>query len=162
MKEEKYRRALKPDAQAFDEIRFITVPRYKTSGMSGDEWRISIKMEFWRKGKLIHTEDFAGHNLEKAMAFASSNYARACDNGMGLYAGEYNCCDQEGCSKQATVTYKLLKEWCDRCGKDKPAQGYLGQKGVIRKFCTEHKIRGDCALEDADSNYEEISDPDNV
>lgn len=156
---DKYRRALKPDAQAFDEIKFITVPRYKMSGMSGDEWRISIKMEFWRKGKLIHTEEFAGQNMEKAMTFASHNYARACDNGLGLFAGEYNCCDQEGCSKQATVTYKLKNEACNRCGDTKPAGEITGQ-AVIRKFCIEHKTRGDSSLEDQDKNYEKIDDPD--
>lgn len=48
---DKARRALRPDAQACDEIRIYTVPRYKTSGLSGDEWRISAVTEFYRKGR---------------------------------------------------------------------------------------------------------------
>ena len=47
------RRALKPDAQAFDEVRITTVPRYKMSGLSGDEWRISGKIQLLRKGKVV-------------------------------------------------------------------------------------------------------------
>ena len=148
---DKSRRALKPDAQAFDEIRFITVPRYKESGLSGDEWRISINMQFYRKGNLIH-EVGAGGKMESAMSFAGFLYARACDDAHGLYIGEGNYCDQEGCAEEAKVTYKLKKEWCSRCGKDK-----ILEEEIIRKFCDRHKIRGDCALEDADVNYDLIS-----
>jgi len=47
------RRALRPDAQAFDEVRITTVPRYKMSGLSGDEWRISGKIQLLRKGRVV-------------------------------------------------------------------------------------------------------------
>lgn len=40
---------LRPDAQAFDEVRIVTVPRYKQSGLSGDEWRISAAIRLYRK-----------------------------------------------------------------------------------------------------------------
>lgn len=153
----KYRRAIKPDAQAFDEVRFITVPRYKTSDMSGDEWRISITMQFYRKGNLVHEEAASG-KMESAMSFAGFKYARACDDGHAFYAGEGDYCDQEGCANKATVTYRLKKEWCSRCGSDKEAIGILGQEGTIRRFCEEHKRRGDCGLEDADINYELIDE----
>lgn len=53
-------RAYRPDAQAFDEIRIFTVPSYKTSGLSGDEWRISATVEFYRNGILRHTEECFG------------------------------------------------------------------------------------------------------
>jgi hypothetical protein len=52
------RRALRPDAQAFDEVRIVTVPRYKISGLSGDEWRISSHIEFYRKGRKVHERGF--------------------------------------------------------------------------------------------------------
>lgn len=42
----KVSKAYRPDAQAFDEVRITTVPRWKESELSGDEWRISAKMEF--------------------------------------------------------------------------------------------------------------------
>jgi hypothetical protein len=44
-------RAQKPDAQAFDEVRIKTVPRYKTSGLSGDEWRISATIQLMLSGQ---------------------------------------------------------------------------------------------------------------
>ena len=30
-----------PDDEWYDEVRIVTVPRYKTSGLSGDEWRFT-------------------------------------------------------------------------------------------------------------------------
>lgn len=143
---EKQRRALRPDAQAFDEIRLITVPRYKQSGMSGDEWRISVKVQFFRKGILRHEENIAS-NMEIATSFLSYRYAMACDHAKGFFAGEGSFCDQEGCSKQATITYKVKHEFCREGHKTTPTCE------LIRMFCDEHKTRGDCGLEDADGNY---------
>lgn len=43
-------RALKPDAQAFDRIEIITVPRLKCSGLSGDQRWISIGCTHLQEG----------------------------------------------------------------------------------------------------------------
>jgi hypothetical protein len=141
-------RDLKPDAQAFDEIRITTVPRYKTSYLSGDEWRISAKIEFYRKGELILERYMS--NIETACYHLGSTYSEACNNGNGLFAGEGNFCDQEGCKESATVTYKKKFDYCR-----------LGHKheittptAKIRKFCARHSTRGNCGLDDADANYE--------
>ena len=80
-------RAVKPDAQAFDEIRIITVPRYKTSGMSGDEWRISARIEFMRNGQVVNTEGGI-RNVETAARHLSYLFDVATDNGQGYFAGE--------------------------------------------------------------------------
>ncbi len=45
------------DFESFDEIRLKVVPRYKTSGLSGDEWRTGVLIEFMFKGQVIE-EDF--------------------------------------------------------------------------------------------------------
>ncbi len=63
---ERVNRALKPDAQAFDEVRIRTVPRWKESGLSGDEWRISATVEFWRKGKPPAVENDGQRSLMQA------------------------------------------------------------------------------------------------
>jgi len=42
-----------PDRQAYDEVRIITVPRYKNSELSGAEWRISAEVQFLHKGVVI-------------------------------------------------------------------------------------------------------------
>ena len=58
---------MRPNAQGFDEVRLVTVPRYKTSELSGDEWRISICAEYFRNGELKFRETIA-HDMEKACA----------------------------------------------------------------------------------------------
>ena len=149
----KPRNALRPDAQAFDEIRIITVPRYKTSGLSGDEWRIHAEVQFWRKGKLIHTEGRG--NIKTACGFLFADHAMAIDNGKAYFAGDGVTCDQEGCHEPATVHYKIKRDICAGpgcCGQEKPDYG----QDHRRHFCDKHKTRGDCGLDDADSNYEII------
>jgi hypothetical protein len=146
----KERRALRPDAQAFDEVRFVTMPRYKTSGLSGDEWRISIKVQFFRKGRLVH-EDAVTHDMEKAMAFAAYKYSQAIDDGKAMFAGEDDYCDQEGCSEKATV--KLYKKR-SYCNDGHPSTPHLPE---YRMFCDKHQKRGDCGLDDADHNYDLVA-----
>lgn len=147
-----HRLALRPDAQGFDEVRIVTVPRWKTSGMSGDEWRISARIELWRKGKLIVDKSF--RNVETACAFASSVYLSAIDDGQAFFAGDGLTCDQEGCSDPATVFLKLKAEYCRSGHKTDPYEH--DQRALLRCFCQSHSKRGDCGLEDADSNYEKI------
>jgi len=147
------RRALKPDAQAFDEVRIVTVPRYKTSGMTGDEWRISATIQFYRKGQLIH-EKRAG-NVLWACVMAGTEYLRAQDDGKGYFAGEGQLCDQEGCHEIATVTLRLKKEFCKDGHESDPYR--YDTRPLVRKFCDRHSRRGDCGLEDADRNYEVVT-----
>lgn len=154
-----YRRALKPDRQAFDEVRIVTIPRYKTSGMSGDEWRISAKIILMRKGNIVH-ESGSFRNVETAGAFLMAEFYKACDEGKGFFGGESDLCDQEGCAEMATVTYRVKKEF----SRDNPHEWNRRlEEMVVRKFCARHSRRGDCAFDDADENYEIVdgatSDP---
>ena len=143
------RRALRPDAQAFDEVRIVTLPRYKTSELSGDEWRISAKVELLRKGRVIVEEGC--RNVEVACKLLAWYHCKACDDGNGFFAGEGDLCDQEGCAAIATVTYRVLNEFC----RDHPHehQKPLTDEVVTRKFCAQHSKRGDCGFDDADKNY---------
>lgn len=149
---DKYHRAYKPDALPFDEVKFKVVPRYKTSGLSGDEWRIRIEVEFWRNGTLKHTE-WAGHDMEGAMGRAYHLLGKAMYEGKAHFAGEDNFCDQEGCSKEATVTYEKIYDYCREGHKTIP------HFKEVRMFCEEHKKRGDCGLDDADANYKLLIPP---
>ena len=143
--------AIRPDAQAFDEVRIITVPRYKESGLSGDEWRISAETQFFRKGELIFTTQ--RRDIETACGFTYADYLSGIDNGKGYFAGDGIKCDQEGCSENAAVHYRLKKLFS--------REGYEGIPPwpMFRHFCEKHKNRGDCGLEDADRNYEKESYP---
>lgn len=152
------RRARKPDAQGFDEVRITTVPRYKTSGLSGSEWRISAKVEFLRKGKVIYED--SRHDVASAIKFLTWSEAVAHDEGKMYFAGEGNLCDQEGCAEQATVTYRIKNKYCQE---DHEPTEYKKEDAPIRLFCSRHSKRGDCGLDDNDSNYEivegEITEP---
>jgi hypothetical protein len=143
---EKVWRDLKPDAQAFDEVRITTVPRYKQSGLSGDEWRISAKVELLRKGRVIVEKGF--RNIETACNLLSAVHALACDDGKGFFGGEGNFCDQEGCAERATVAYRKKANYCREGHRSEQHQT------TIRRFCDRHKVRGDCGLDDADAHYE--------
>lgn len=137
--------ALRPDAQGFDEVRIETVPRYKQSGLSGDEWRISARIRFFRKGQLIFEKTY--RNVETACVFAAADYLSGQDDGKAYFAGDGIHCDQEGCCELATVRYRLKKHFC-REGHESEPHG-----PTYRNFCEGHKVRGDCGLEDADRNY---------
>lgn len=159
--DKKTRRALRPDRQAFDEIRITTIPRFKTSGLSGDEWRISARIAFFRKGEIVH-EDSA-RDVKSAAQFLAWKYAVACDEGIGRTEHEYDRCDQEGCAELATVILKMKKVYCS----DPHAHGGHEPKeyeGVYRYFCTRHSKRGDSSFDDSDANYEIVEgtpgDPD--
>lgn len=150
----KPRRALKPDAQAFDEIRIVTVPRFKQSGLSGDEWRISASIQFYRKGKLIMESGCS--DIEHAAYLVGARYMEAVDHGNGYFAGEGDICDQEGCSAKATVALRVKKEY----SRDNPHEWNKEHDEVVyRCFCDKHKRRGDQSFDDSDANYEKIEFP---
>jgi hypothetical protein len=138
---------LRPDAQAFDEVRIVTVPRYKQSGLSGDEWRISASIQLYRKGKLI-VERGCG-TIEAATVLVGGFYLESCDNGKGFFAGDGIHCDQEGCSDAATVCYRKKFAYCQQGHKTET------HAPTYRHFCERHKRRGDCGMDDADANYAE-------
>lgn len=138
---------LRPDAQAFDEIRIVTVPRYKTSGLSGNEWRIHAEVYLMRKGQTVKQRGYG--NVESAAKFLSWLMVETIESGGGYFAGIDNFCDQEGCADFATVFYQKKKSWCSCCGEGKE----ITWGKHFRKFCEAHKTRGDCGLDDADANY---------
>jgi hypothetical protein len=141
-------RALRPDAQAFDEIRIKTMPRYKESEMSGSEWRISAVVEFLRHGEVKASKHYS--TIETAAGFLYGDMIRAAEDGAAFYGGEGDFCDQEGCTNKYTVKLKKKYDWCRSGHKsEQPSTQY-------RKFCERHSSRGDCGLDDADQNYERI------
>lgn len=139
--------ALRPDAQAFDEVRIFTVPRLKTSGLSGSEWRVHAEAQFFRKGRLIFSEGC--RDVQTACGLAYGWYIRAVDDGKGYFAGDGITCDQEGCHELATIRYRRKHEFC--------REGHNSDVLDVpkyRHFCETHRQRGDSALDDADKNYE--------
>lgn len=146
--DDKVRRGIKPGAQPFDEIKIKLIPRFKESDLSGDEWRTSARISFHRNGKEVYRAYYT--TLDVAVYNLPHEYRQALDQAKGCYGGEDDYCDQEGCPETATNTFRVKKNFCKTCGKEEEGRDQI----VIRKFCDEHKKRGDCALEDRDDNYE--------
>lgn len=144
--EERLNRAIKPDAQGIDKIIIKTVPRYKSSELSGEEWRISASIEFYRKGKLIETS--GASNVSYAAQLVGARLIELLDNGKGFFAGEADTCDQEGCEEKGSVTLKKKFDYCHEGHKsEKPSNAY-------RLFCDRHSRRGDSSFDDSEQNYE--------
>lgn len=138
-----------PRFEAFDEIQLVVEPRYKTSGLSGDEWRQSVSIRFYFKGELVH-EDGA-HNMRDAIAFLGWKWAIAQEPiPERVIEIERTKCDQPSCCNDWTNEYELIEEFSaqgDRIDpKDRSFKYY-------RRFCNRHARRGDGSREDADRNY---------
>jgi len=140
--------ALRPDAQGFDEIRIVTIPRFKESELSGDEWRISARIEFMRNGVIVHTS--GARDVETASGMLYGELMRTFDDAKGWFAGDGIHCDQEGCSAMATRQYQKVKHF---------EHGYERQSfsKEFRHLCGRHSTRGNCSMDDCDANYVEVN-----
>jgi len=145
---------LHPDDEGVDRIEIDVVPRFKTSGLSGDEWRVSARLRVYRKGELVGEKSYT--SMEAVACFLPFLWKTLSDWTEGpLYSGERGGkCQQAGCAHPATVTYRLKREYSAR-GEGPLPPNVLGMP--LRRFCAAHATRGDCALEDADENYELLS-----
>lgn len=132
-----------------DEIRIFTVPRLKTSGLSGDEWRHHIQVEAYRKGLLVGSRNFNRIEwaLTRILPWLEDDLLCPIEN----HKMAEDLCDQPGCKKPWTVLYKMKKRGCGRCGNQRDLKDMFN---YTRAFCDEHKMRGDSDLDDMDDIYE--------
>ena len=146
------------DDEFYDRITLEVVPRYKTSGLSGDEWRVSTRVQAWRKGVLIAERSWS--KVEWAVACLPGWLLGLSDEGLGGRdfdaAADQQKCHQPGCPDPGIVEVRLKGRYCQvapHAGPHPPTFDYR------RRFCPRHARRGDCAFEDADANYEPLSGP---
>ena len=138
-----------PDSEFFDEVRITTVPRWKESEMSGDEWRRSACLQLLWKGNVLVERSF--RNIETAVAILPSLIILTPENGeAGHPEDSKDYCFQPGCSKRAQVEYELVREYS--------REGFSCEPTFTkyRRFCNVHSRRGDCGLEDSDRNYVQV------
>jgi len=147
-----YHRRL-PEFEVYDEIRMKVVPRYKTSGLSGDEWRQSIHIEFVFKDAIIQTD--VCRDMKTAIMLLGSYYLKEFAIAKEILASEKVSCDQPSCSNKAIGRLKL-KKLTDDTGNWLDMKEQYGE--YYRQFCSEHIRRGDCSREDADENYIPLDD----
>ena len=136
-----------PDFEAFDRIELRLVPRFKTSGLSGNEWRVSVIAEFFFKGEKVHEAGYS--DMKHAMLMLGSDWVAA-QIPTRVIEIEETKCSQPSCPKDATDKFWLKQEYSAQGHRldpsDRHGQPYL-------QFCAEHSHRGDCSREDSDDNY---------
>lgn len=145
-----------PDDERFDNITVEIVPRWKESELSGDEYRFSYVIKAWRKGEVIVSRSFS--RLDWALkALNYVVFISDDDNHFDREAWDRTkkLCAQPGCAELPTIFYKRLKPYT-KSGEELVEHEFRKE---YRQFCDKHKVRGDCALDDADHNYEVIGNP---
>jgi hypothetical protein len=149
-----------PDFEAIDEVKMAVVPRYKRSGLSGDEWRQKFYAELFFKGLLLET--ITAHRLEdislRILSIGMGHTEDGCIGGSNdaaklILKKERECCDQPSC-KREPVHFYVLKEEFSSCGEG-PMKKEVSWR-YFRQFCSGHSERGDCGCEDADRNYSKV------
>lgn len=139
-----------PKWESFDEITFKVVPRFKTSGLSGDEWRTSVLVEFHFKGEVVYETGFA--DMQSALLMVGSDWVRQQEPlPEKVIELEDKYCSQPGCSRHAVARYQIKHEYTRE---GVPRQGPSWSSW--RQFCQAHRKRGDQSLEDCDDNYQLI------
>lgn len=139
------------DDETIDDVSIKCIPRFKTSGMSGDEWRVSYRVVLKRKGATLFDRLYT--SLDAAITHLPWVLKVMFEGGMdGFDESAWERCHQVGCSEPATVFYRLKQVFADNG--EGPIPSTLGHRTA---FCARHSERGDCGREDADDNYEIIS-----
>jgi hypothetical protein len=138
--------------EPFDEISLRIIPRYKTSGLSGDEWRQHVQIEFKHKGEVVFSAG-AGDMQSAYMMLGHHMLEQACPIPDRVIEIERDACDQPSCKEKAVGRYMLKRLTADN-------GEFLDMKEqystYYRQFCKKHARRGDCSREDADDNYEPL------
>lgn len=137
------------DFESFDRITFEVKPRYKTSGLSGDEWRQHVEVTFWFKGEAVHHVGY--RDMQAALMLAPGEWIRAQEPiPERVIELEKDACDQPSCPKKAVGRFKLKRETARQGEWIETPDGFEH----YRKFCAQHIRRGDSSREDCDENYE--------
>ena len=146
-----YFRSRLEDDKFIDLIIIETIPRFKTSGLSGDEWRTSVRATAFRKGRLVAEKNVV--NILYAQQMMATNDWWTDDEAIPDPRMCEDLCDQPSCDQPWTVMYKRVTEGCGRCGATRQAYEGFDQ---FQAFCSRHAHRGDCSLSDSDTNYQAV------
>ncbi len=140
------------DDEGIDSISIETVDRFKMSELSGDEWRTSAVIKFYRKGRLVHEQRFT--KMQWAVMALPYLWMTAPEKSeQPLYGLDEKTCAQYGCSQEAEVTYRINELFSTQG--DGPLPDRTGE--YRRSYCARHRDRGDASREDSMANYETMS-----
>lgn len=147
------------DDEWVDEVRIVTVPRWKESELSGDEWRLSSRIELYRKGHLL-ARSGAGRMKDAVTLLPSLLLGWGGGSHIGGAFEEVerpsefwdDFCSNPGCPAQATVEFRMKHHYCN--------EGHVHDtdwRVEHARFCDTHKYRGGCSFSDADANYQVVA-----
>ena len=145
------------DDDFVDEIRIVIRERYKTSGLSGDEWRFHRVIQLFRKGALMHEDAYNGDFASVASYLPWKLVEWREQGGSVEIFRREDLCFQPGCQEKAVSEYEIIEQFGPQGQRLHPDEnGFFSKR---RRFCVRHLRRGDCDREDCDANYRVISGP---
>lgn len=144
-----------PDDEFFDEIIIQKIPRFKTSGMSGDEWRTNARVTFRRKGITVYERGYL--DIAIATAFLPGLFIEVGEAPPSEYMDRSlqrrkTECMQPGCNADASHRFRLKHQYVK--GIQMPDSEFAEYHVC---FCAVHAHRGDSDYNDRDENLELIS-----
>lgn len=145
-----------PDAERFDAVTVETLPRWKESELSGDEWRFSYRARFYSHG--IEVAAIRGGSVEDCLLQAAAQFSRVKPHEDAPKKLLEEVCCQPGCEEAWTV----LMHPHTRCSSDGSILRDPYPDHYVRGFCARHRHRGDCAIDDADPNYTVVEERSNA
>lgn len=149
-----YFKALAGD-EGIDRITLEVVPRFKESELSGDEWRTSVKVTFYRKGKPMAEKTFG--TMKGATAAVGWFFQTVHETSPVPLWGLDDCtCAQYGCDQEAVRVVQLKKEFSAQGEGPLPKEG---DEVVRRAFCVGHRHRGNASRKDSEQNYQNVDVP---
>lgn len=142
------------DFEPFDEISLRVVPRYKTSGLSGDEWRTGVAIEYKFKGEVVAENWFT--SMQTAILFLGADWVKKQEPipDRVIEMEQQGYCSQPSCRSADTQKFRVKKLTSDRG--EYLDLNHKAPFVYYRQFCNRHRRRGDCSREDCDSNYEKM------
>ena len=134
----------------YDEVRLTTVPRYKTSELSGDEWRHSARVELMYKENVLYARSFTDMKYATAWLAWGVLDDDVSHEALKVYhALPKDYCDQPGCASKYDVKYQVKVCYHP----DGSTMARQPSKPKTQQFCKRHAERGNCSREDNDDNY---------
>jgi hypothetical protein len=162
------------DDEWVDNVQIKIYPRFKTSDLSGSQWRYIVGVHAFRKGVLIGFQSHSSFSdaTESIAAFVKSCYGSTfCAfpdvHGMSRRdpsmvadrdAGKkriQKLCMHLGCDQPATNLHRMVTDGCRNCGSTKEVSRHFHP--YLRRFCDAHNNRGCQGLSDCNSGLELIA-----
>ena len=161
------------DDEWVDRVEIKVYPRFKTSELSGNQWRQTVGVSAFRKGVLI---GFMGRSSFDEATREIATFVKGCYgstfcafpgvHGMSrddpsLVASKEagrnrmrKLCMHIGCDKPAVNLHRVTQDGCTRCGH---ARELSRNEPYTRRFCAEHNNRGTQGLSDSNRSLELIA-----